>query len=652
MRDSNERRGPVAFALVAVLAVALGVRVLALDRSLRYDEVYTARLFVLQEGDPRFRAELPYHSNNHLLNTALTRLAVAALGPSDVALRIPSLLCGLVHVLVIFGLFRVLFGTKPALWTAGVLAISPLPVLFDTACRGYASMMLLFSLCVLFWVQCGRRPSWLTWVGFSLSAVGLLVAHLFGIVPLGALVAVGLAFPFPGGHRVRLLPLGLALLAIAAAAILVYLPYVPFLDYLAHWWQHGRLPATSFMRYAAFNEPVSGAFLLKLAVLFAGGEGWVRLLIVGVLAGAGIGFGMAPERDPAETARRRFGVVVILGILVLPILFCLLVGLEVLPRLFSFGSAYLGALCALGLWGISGRLSRRRPGVRRFAPAVGIVGLAGLAVAGHWPPRGDWPDEGRLVDMREVARWLDARREPLDLVVTNTAGDQAGGINLTLKWYLNAELPEAEPTKLSSTATRIWTVATVGSPSPLPATSPTRESATFDHVRVRAYDRRFRVARRPVFAGATSPPLRVHQYGASGEPIGSETLARAEPGPIWSFRPAPGATRSILYLPPATAGSQQPIVYAFAIEGADETRVALHCERGGGDSVWPFDFRTVHTRRIRRGLPRVYLAVTELETIRIRLLFDLRGLDPRRAVRIGPVRLFVAPDRRALNRRN
>jgi len=652
MHDSDERRGPVVLALVAVLALALGVRILALHRSLRYDEVYTARLFVLQEGDPRHAAKLPYHSNNHLLNTGLTRLAVAALGPSDVAFRIPSLLCGLVHVLVIFGLFRLLFGTMPALWTAGVLAISPLPVLFDTACRGYASMMLFFSLCVLFWVQCGRRPSWRPWVGFSLSAVGLLVALPFGIVPLGALVVVGLAFPFPGGHRVRLRPLGLALLGIAAAAFLVYRPYVPFLEYLEHWWKHGRLPATSFMRYAASNEPVNGAFLLKLAVLFSGGEGWARLLIVGVFAGAGIGFGLARSRDPAEAARRRFGVAVILGILVLPILICFLVGLEVLPRLFSFGSAYLGALCALGWWGISQRLSIRRPGLRRVAPAVGIIGLVALAVAGHWRPRGDWPDEGRLVEMRDVARWLDARRDPLDFVVTNTAGDQAGGINLPLKWYLNPELPAAEPTKLFSDATRIWTVATVGSPSPAPATGRTGESATFDHIRVRAHDRRFRVVRRPVFAGAAPPPVEVHQYDDAGGPIRSETLAHAEPGPIWSFRPAPRATRSILYLPPVSAGSQQPIVYAFAVEGADDVRVSLYCEKPGRDGVWPFDFRTIHPRRNQRGLPRVYLAVTEPETILIRLLFDLRGLDPRRAVRIGPVRLLVAAGGQAPTRRN
>ena len=94
MDGSTERRGSnaLAWAWVAVLAAALGVRAFALERPLRYDEVYTARLFVLEQGDPEHLSKLPYHSNNHLLNTWMARRSVDLLGVSDLTLRLPSML--------------------------------------------------------------------------------------------------------------------------------------------------------------------------------------------------------------------------------------------------------------------------------------------------------------------------------------------------------------------------------------------------------------------------------------------------------------------------------------------------------------------------------------------------------------------------------
>ncbi|MBN2491130.1 MAG: glycosyltransferase family 39 protein [Planctomycetes bacterium] len=628
-------------ALIVLLAVALGLRVFALDRPLQYDEVYTARLFVLQQGDPEFLARLPYHSNNHLLNTWMARRCVDLLGTSDLALRLPSFVCGLLHVLVVFALVRFLFGAMPAFWAASILAISPLPIYFDTACRGYASMMLFLALCVWMWLVCGRSPSWKSWIGFAASAVLLLLANPFGIVPLGILVVVGLVLKVPGGKRVRFVPLALSLCAIAATTIAVYSTQVPFLEYLAHWWNHGRLPETSFVRYASANEPVTGAFLLELWTLFAGGEGWARLLVLGALAGAGAAVGVARGQDPAETARRRYGVQVCLAFLVLPLAFCALVGLEVLPRLFSFGAAFLSALCALGLWGIGAPVARRWPGRAGLSPAISVVGLATLAVAAHWPPRGEWPDEGRLVDMRAVARWLDARRQPLDFVVTNTAGDQAGGINLPLKWYLDPELPAADPASLLSEASNIWTVATRETMPPVSPTQRVGQPGDFDHIRVQAYERRFGMVRQPACAGTAPPPLVVRQHDRNGAVLPSETLAQPEAGPIWSFRPAPGAGRAILYLPPVPARSQQPVVYALAVDGVEEMHVALACEKPGGKGVWPFDFRTVRPRPDPDRMPRAYLAVTEPGTILIRLMLDLRGLDPEREVRIGPVSLYL-----------
>ena len=67
----------------------------------------------------------------------------ATVGWSELLLRLPSLVCGLLCVLVCPLLARKLIGTQCAIWLGFLLAVSPLLVFYSRICRPYSAVALL-----------------------------------------------------------------------------------------------------------------------------------------------------------------------------------------------------------------------------------------------------------------------------------------------------------------------------------------------------------------------------------------------------------------------------------------------------------------------------------------------------------------------------
>ena len=159
-------------ALVAVLAIGVAVRSVAIDRlpGINGDEAwYGANVHLLLDGErPFLRTGVgnvlsPLHSG---LLLGLEKLA----GPSFVLLRLPSVMWGCVAVTLAYFLLAPLIGARAAVIFTGILALSPAAV--SQARFGWdPSATILLSLLTVAFTLDNRR--WLSVTSFLLS----LIAH-------------------------------------------------------------------------------------------------------------------------------------------------------------------------------------------------------------------------------------------------------------------------------------------------------------------------------------------------------------------------------------------------------------------------------------------------------------------------------------------
>ena len=151
--------------LVVIVLVAAGLRLWGLDRtSLWYDEVVTMRVArttglaaLVERLDQIDGTRAPLHP---LVLQAWLRV----FGPSDLAGRSFSALCGLATVVVIYVLGRLAFDDATGRWAAWLAAVCPPLVYYSQEARMYAWLVLLSCLSWLVFLsfrtsgQTGRMP--------------------------------------------------------------------------------------------------------------------------------------------------------------------------------------------------------------------------------------------------------------------------------------------------------------------------------------------------------------------------------------------------------------------------------------------------------------------------------------------------------------
>jgi hypothetical protein len=219
----------------------------AATQSIVFDEAYTYEHFV---NVPFARVFAPYSgiANNHLINTLLARLSVGLFGPSELSLRLPSLVGGLFYLLGAKELVALLFGpTILGLLCLLALTINPLVMDFMSAARGYG-MGLAFDVWALVLMarllQVGQsgsdpRPSRNALVGTGMllalstvSNLAFLPVNVSFLIVLSALLIIPAILENGRSGGVRLAYDLILRAFIPFTVILVAATYEP---HLAHW---------------------------------------------------------------------------------------------------------------------------------------------------------------------------------------------------------------------------------------------------------------------------------------------------------------------------------------------------------------------------------------------------------------------------------
>ncbi len=178
-----------------IAALGLVVFVLAVNvyraatQSIAGDEAYAYNKFLAGPVSSIFNQ---YDAANHVLQTLLSYWCIQILGLSEFALRLPSLLGGLLYVAAAYRISRAVFGEGARMVLAlAVLALNPYILDYFSAARGYglALGLFLFALdsALRYFREDRRTGLYVAGVALGLAVCANLV-FLFPAIALGALI--------------------------------------------------------------------------------------------------------------------------------------------------------------------------------------------------------------------------------------------------------------------------------------------------------------------------------------------------------------------------------------------------------------------------------------------------------------------------------
>ncbi len=250
----------VALALAATLSGVLQAP--RLSTSLWGDEEYTAKRFVVgyyrRDAEGGMELKKPewantawdYRSgaNNHQLFSVLSRLShsfhKASTEPGDVyfsewLIRLPSFLASLGTIFAVGWLVALLGAPRGAVVTAFLLALHPWFLRYAPEARGYALMMLLLTLALIFLQKASSGGRWRHWLAFGLAEYLCFVSYMGSLHFILMLNLSGLLLVwFAQREKVaRPVQLGRFVVANAMAAGLVILTVAPIIAPLRAWYQ-------------------------------------------------------------------------------------------------------------------------------------------------------------------------------------------------------------------------------------------------------------------------------------------------------------------------------------------------------------------------------------------------------------------------------
>lgn len=224
--DLNKRTGAAVF--TSLLVIGFAMRLAYLFQPMRADELVTYFEFASR---PFSVAISNYWPNNHVLHTVLVHCSTGLFGNSEVAIRLPAFVAGVLIVPAVYLVFRNLYNRWTGLLAMGLVVPSSLLISYSTDARGYAIQTLLVLLLVYVALRIKRESGgWLLWTGFV--AIGTLAfytlpttIYFYGGVVLWLLISAA-AGDCKGPRWKVIASLAAACAATAVLTTLLYLPII------------------------------------------------------------------------------------------------------------------------------------------------------------------------------------------------------------------------------------------------------------------------------------------------------------------------------------------------------------------------------------------------------------------------------------------
>jgi 4-amino-4-deoxy-L-arabinose transferase-like glycosyltransferase len=214
---------PVRGFVIAILILAAALRLWGLNRqSLWFDEAVVASVAMLQTHE--IVPTIQWAEKTPPLHYLLVHYWIMVFGPSEVSLRMPSLIAGVASVGILYLLLKRVYSEWAGVAGALILALSPYHIHYSQEARAY-SLMVCWALWATFQlVKLIEKPTRNGAITYALLLAALLYTHLYGAMVVAAHV-VTYATLAALRHRGKM-PLWMFATTILAAFI-AYAPWMP-----------------------------------------------------------------------------------------------------------------------------------------------------------------------------------------------------------------------------------------------------------------------------------------------------------------------------------------------------------------------------------------------------------------------------------------
>jgi uncharacterized membrane protein len=214
--------------IALIVVIGVGLRAAFLNRYIRSDEATIYHRYV---SHPIAEIVTTYDQpGNHVLHSALTRLATLAFGSNPLALRLPAFIAGILILPATFVWAKQEYGWTAGLLAAGLAASSSFLVDYSTRARGYSMVALFFVLALILAGRLTRK--WDIRMALALACVNALALYtipvaVYSVSMVLAWLAIGIASNRRHIDMPRVLRGGALMLGVMALLTAVlYLPIV------------------------------------------------------------------------------------------------------------------------------------------------------------------------------------------------------------------------------------------------------------------------------------------------------------------------------------------------------------------------------------------------------------------------------------------
>ena len=171
----------VQFFLVLSVLIGCVLRCWNINQSFWWDEIWGTIAYAKASSLWQVVSSLGYYFNNHIFYSLLSRGSIKILGESEVALRLPALVMGLLGIVMLFQFGKSFLGASSGIIASLLLAISVFHIEHSSEARGYSALAL-FSILSSFYFLKGLKTNELrSWTLFILSTVLGFYSHVFMI---------------------------------------------------------------------------------------------------------------------------------------------------------------------------------------------------------------------------------------------------------------------------------------------------------------------------------------------------------------------------------------------------------------------------------------------------------------------------------------
>jgi hypothetical protein len=229
MNSSQFSKNKILICLFLILIGAFAMRVWRINfQSLWLDELHT-----MNESDPtltwdKFVPTLVKYDQHPPLYFVIMRLIFSVFGHTEFVARFPSALIGTLAVWLMFLLGKEIRDRELGLLAALATAVNYGCLYYSQEARNYALAFALSALSYLFFIKLIKNPSLRPAIGYSLSTLGLVYTHYFGLfVFCSQLVLMAAIIVITKKDRIRSLGYYVSSCVFIGLA---YWPWWPFLN--------------------------------------------------------------------------------------------------------------------------------------------------------------------------------------------------------------------------------------------------------------------------------------------------------------------------------------------------------------------------------------------------------------------------------------